>query len=299
MLPFGFFHLNIAAGIWVFFCLAALCVVSWRMMAAWGLPKILPYWLPALAGLLLFRPTFLTFLVGQMEILVMLCLAGTALLWERGEWFKGGVLASVVLMKPQVGLPLLGLLTLWLLVKRHWNALLGIGMAVIGSFVLGALFDINWVGRWLSIGHGKVSGVFGYSPTIWGLSSTLCSHQSTCTALLGGSFSIAVMAAVIWLILRRSHHRPWMVIGVVIPVALLVTPYLWAYTQVLLVLPILLVMENLYRRKLPYLLVALFPLGMAVLAFGLLFAAVDLGSDVWSVLVPLISLILLGLLPGN
>jgi len=296
LLPFGIIPLDVAAVLWVFLSLAAILLVAWKLIASWLPGQFLPYLLPTLAGILMFRPTFLTLLVGQMEILLLLCLAGAAFLWEGGEWLKGGLLISLVVLKPQIGLPLLGLAGLWLVVHRRWTGLAGIGLAVLGLLALGAVFDIGWVGRWLSIGQGKVSGVFGYSPTVWGVSATVCSHQYPCTSLLGGVLSIVVVAGGLWILWLRKELHPMKAIGVIIPVALLTTPYLWAYTQVLLIIPILLVMGRMYQRKLPYLLVATFPLMMAVLAFVLLFVAVGLGTDVWSAAVPLASLILLGFL---
>jgi hypothetical protein len=299
LLPFGIFPLDIAALLWVFISLGVIILVTWKLIAAWQPGQILPYLLPALAGIILFRPTFLTILVGQVEILLLLCLAVTAWLWEHGDWLFGGMVVSVVLLKPQIGLPLLALLCVWLLTRKIWAGLAGIGVAVLALYALGAIFDIRWVGRWLSIGQGKVSGVFGYSPTIWGISATICRHPEVCTSILGGVLSIIVVSAGLWIILQRKELHPMDVIGVVIPVALLVTPYLWAYTQVLLVIPILLVMGRLHQLKLPYLLVATYPLAMAVLAFILLFVAVGLGTDVWSATVPLASLVLLGVLTLN
>ena len=296
LLPFGILPLDAAAVCWVFISLAAILPAAWKLTASWQPVQILPYLLPALAGIYLFRPTFLTFLVGQMEILLLLGLVGAAWLWERGMWLRGGLLSSVLLIKPQIGLPLLALVGVWLLARRRWAGLAGMGLGALALFALGAIFDVGWVGRWLSIGQGKVSGVFGYSPTVWGVSATVCHHQSPCTPLLGSVLAIVVVVGGLWIVLRRKLHQPMDVMGVTIPVALLATPYLWAYTQVLLVFPILLVMGRLYRRRMPYLLVATFPLAMAVLAFILLFVAVGLGTDVWSAVVPLASLVLLGLL---
>jgi hypothetical protein len=296
LLPFGVFPLDVAAVLWVFLSLVAVLLVARKLIASWQPGQLLPYLLPALAGIMLFRPTFLTLLVGQMEILLLLCLGGTALLWERGKWLKGGLLASVVMLKPQIGLPLLALTGLWLLVHRRWTGLAGMGLAALILFAIGAVFDIGWVDRWLSIGQGKVSGVFGYTPTVWGVSATVCHHQHPCTSLLGGVLSIVVVTAGLWILLPRKVLHPMNAIGVIIPVVLLTTPYLWAYTQVMLIIPILLVMGKMYQRKLPYMLVATFPLAMAVWAFALLFVAVGLGSDVWSAAVPLASLVLLGFL---
>lgn len=296
LLPLGILPLEPAAVIWVFISLAAIWLANWKLIASWRPDPFLAYLLPSLAGIFLFRPTILTFLVGQMEILLLLSLVGTARLWGRGAWLEGGLLSSVVILKPQIGLPMLGLLGIWLLVRQRWSGLAGMGLGALTLYALGAIFDSSWAGRWLSIGQDKVSGVFGFSPTGWGVAAALCHHQYPCASILGGVLSFTAAAAGLWIILCSQSRTPLNVIGVIIPVSLLATPYLWAYTQVLLVIPILLAMGSLYCRRLPYLLVATFPLGMAVLAFGLLFVAVSLGNDVWSAFVPLISLLLLGLL---
>jgi hypothetical protein len=296
LLPLGILSLDMAAWLWVFFSLTALLLVTRNLIVYWKPENIFPYFLPALAGILLFRPTFLTLLVGQMEILLLLCLVGVTCFWKRADWLAGGMLSSVVLVKPQIGLPLLGFSGLWLLARRRWTGLAGMGLGVLTLFALGEVFDLGWVGHWLAIGQDKVSGVFEYSPTLWGVAATICRRQSAGTLLLGGALVAVVVAAGMWIIARRGSMNPVEVMAVIIPVSLLVTPYLWAYTQVLLISPILLVMGSLYRRGLPYLLVATFPLAMAVLAFGLLFVAVGLGTDVWSAGVPLASLVLLGLL---
>lgn len=299
LLPIGIFTLDIAAVLWVFISLGVILLVAWKIIDSWQPVQVLPYLLPALAGILLFRPTFLTFLVGQMEILLLLCLVSTAWLWERGEWLKGGMLASIVLLKPQIGLPVMVLLGLWLLVKRRWTGLAGIALGALALYALGAIFDIGWVGRWLFIGQGKVSGVFGYSPTVWGVSATVCDRQLPCTSLLGGIFSVVIITAGLWIVFRDRLSDSIMVISTIIPVVMLITPYLWAYSQVLLILPILLLMGKMFRRRYPYLLIATFPLAFAVLAFILLFVAVSLETDVWSAVIPLISLVLLGLLTRN
>lgn len=296
LVPFGILPLDLAAILWVFILFMALCFTIWKLIATWRPDPFLPYLLPALAGIVLFRPTFLTFLVGQIEILFLLCLVGVIVLWQHNAWLEGGMLASVVLVKPQIGLPLIGLLFLWLLARQRWSGLFGIGLGALSLFILGTLIDIHWVSTWLSIGQGKVSGVFEYTPTAWGVSATICHIHYPCTTILGGLFTIIVLAASLLIILRAHSSEPMHVMSVVIPVALLVTPYLWSYTQVLLIIPILHIMGRLHNKGLPYLLVATYPLLMAILAFIALFIAVALGSDVWSAVVPLASLLLLGFL---
>jgi hypothetical protein len=67
--------------------------------------------------------------------------------------------------------------------------------------------------------------------------------------------------------------------------ALVCTPYLWAYDQILLSLAILAIMGSLAWQRFSYLLVAPGFIWISTLALGLLFVALEVGNDTWSVMV--------------
>jgi hypothetical protein len=91
---------------------------------------------------------------------------------------------------------------------------------------------------------------------------------------------------------RRDHLVPSSVISIAIPVTLLTTPYLWAYDQILLVLPILVVVVTLAEKGYPFLLTSTLFLWMTILSLLLLVVSLSLQVDVWSALIPLIVLCL-------
>jgi hypothetical protein len=79
----------------------------------------------------------------------------------------------------------------------------------------------------------------------------------------------------------------------IVSVAMLLTPYVWAYDQVLLVVPILAVMLELYRRKAKYFWTSTFPLLMTYLAAALLFLSLEVGTDAPAAGLPMISFAIL------
>ena len=77
-----------------------------------------------------------------------------------------------------------------------------------------------------------------------------------------------------------------MILGVVMPIALFATPYLWNYDQVMLVAPILAMIALLDQVEAPFTLVALTPVVVDLVAVALLVLAFSLGHDAWGWLLP-------------
>ena len=128
-------------------------------------------------------------------------------------------------------------------------------------------------------GMAKAGNFFRYTPTWWGQAANFCHWKDPCTNNLGLAGSILICFLGIWLVFR--NHKKWEVwqaacIGIF--VALQVTPYLWAYDQILLLLPILLITKYLFRSK-KELLAAIFPLFISLFSFLFLFIAVQSGKD--------------------
>lgn len=63
------------------------------------------FFIPLLAGTVLFRPTLLTLTQGQVSGLFLFALAWIAFLWQKGKWFWGGFLLGFLVLKPNLGLP--------------------------------------------------------------------------------------------------------------------------------------------------------------------------------------------------
>jgi hypothetical protein len=154
--------------------------------------------------------------------------------------------------------------------------------------LLGLAFDLGWVGRWLSIGGDKTAQNFYSTPTLWGLAALACKPSLVCIQWVGTILSIAIAAGILWHILRRSKDDLTYVVSTVVCGTLFISPYLWSYSQLLLILPVLVITIALYRLKWPYLAVASFPLLVALVSFGLVGVSIQIGADLVSALVPVL-----------
>jgi hypothetical protein len=193
---------------------------------------------------------------------------------------------KVVLRRPGVG-PVLFLVALWLLIGKKYSAIGGIIASDIGLMLLGMLRDPAWMMKFAAYSNQKLAANFGYSPTFWGVSGAICRHQPGCTLILAWSLCLLTVAFTIFLLLRDKRlSRSFLILGLITPVALLVTPYLWVYDQILLVAPIAMFMLVMMEGEKPYLLSALVFITIAILSWALLGLALNVGNDAWSASLP-------------
>jgi hypothetical protein len=287
--PLGLLPLDYAFTLWIY--LSEVAVATSALLAISLFPEVpgRPYIFPLLSGAYLFRATLVTFRNGQLGAFLLLVLAATLLLWERQKWLYGGALAAMLLFKPSVGLPLLAFLGLWLLLRKNGKAILGIGLAGLLLFTIGAISNPGWVLDFLRNGQGKLSHAFGYSPSLWGGAGAACYHELTCTFAAGVSLSLVVVAVTGWFLWKyHATLTASLTLALIIPAALLVAPYIWAYDQILLALPIAVVTMLMARQGFPFLLTALVFLFVGVVAWAALALAISAGSDAVSALIPAI-----------
>jgi hypothetical protein len=285
--PLGLLRLDLAYIVWIAASLVLMVVALFQILFREDDARLKHYILPLVAGLLLFRPALVTLRDGQLGGPILFLMVLSACLWEERRWLAGGLLVGIIVLKPTLGLPILGFILLWLLTERRWRALAGIGTTCILLLLLGLARDPRWVGEFLAIGQTKLAGTFGYAPSLWGIAGAICQHGASCSTWLGGLLAGTLSLGAGGLLLAgRGRYHPLQVMALAATVGLLVTPYIWAYDQVLLVLPIALVTLHLMRRGTSYLVGALFFLALDIAALMLLVLATQSGEDVWSALVP-------------
>ncbi|HTX91189.1 MAG TPA: glycosyltransferase family 87 protein, partial [Anaerolineales bacterium] len=134
--PLGWLSLKSAFTVWV--ALSELMILVALALLAFGQPGSGSgrYFLPLLIGLIFFRPTSLTLFHGQLSGALLLLLAGTIFLWEKGKWEWGSLLLPLLMLKPNIGAPLLALLGAWLLVRKRFRALLAIAAGLLALLVI-------------------------------------------------------------------------------------------------------------------------------------------------------------------
>jgi len=241
-----------------------------------------------LLGTILFRPTILALFNGQLSGCLLLLLAGTAFLWEKGRWEWGSRLLPFMMLKPNIGTPILILLGVWLLYQKRIKSILVIVSALIMLLVVGIFQNPHWVMDYLGIGAFKVAQNFGGSPTVWGLSALMCHKNITCIYTLGGTTTLLLVLGFLWVIIRKKDLTPANVLALAVTLTLLVTPYTWTYDQLLLLIPITLVTLVIDRPGGRLLLAAVMFPAIDVLVVILLIFNVILQVEILNALVPLI-----------
>ncbi len=287
--PLGILPLYHAFVIWDFLLGAMILLSSLLLLFRSKEPGQRAYILPILAGIIIFRPTFLTLFNGQLGGLLLIVLTGVVLFWEKEKWLAGGLLLSLVALKPNIGVPILLILSFWLLAQKRLGALLGLAAGGLVLLLAGMILNVRWLVEYLSVGSTKVSATFGYVPTLWGLAAYSTRFDRPATFAVGGIAVAAVLTGVLWLIWkRRSDLAPLWAVILAITASLLVTPYSWPYDQLLLIIPMIAIMMEMMSRGYPFLLTAMAFLLLDVVAILLISLPSPAQLAIFSVFVPLV-----------
>jgi hypothetical protein len=249
--------------------------------------------LPLAAGVILFRPALITLVNGQLSGMLLLLTASIVYLWEKGRWEQGTVLLALLALKPNLGVPLIFLLALYLIRHKRIKSLLAGAACGVGLLIAGLAQNPNWLVEFWNTGNGKLSQTFGFSPTVWGVSTFFCNYNLDCVLGTGAWMSLPFLIGYLYLLAKRTTPPPSLMVGAAIVVVLLLTPYTWPYDQLLLVIPIATVMLNLERDGARYLPVSLIFLEVDVFALALLGVSAKVQLEIWNAAIPFVVYLLL------
>lgn len=290
---FGALELADAAKAWLFLSIL-LILASFCLIFSLNQSLIkLKYLLPGLCALVTFRPVMVTLNNGQLGGFWLFCTALTIWFWSRKRWLLGGIPIAFLLLKPTFGLIFVGLVSIWLAIEKRWSGLLGVVATAFLLAVLGWLVDPTWLTKSIESGGNKMITNFGFFPNIWGfLYFIFRMNLSLMIAVSVLVIGVSLVLLIRFLLRNRNRLDPAILLSFLLPVSLMFAPYLWAYDQILLMVPILVAMIGFHRLGRPYLLVAALPIMMTLLSLILLLLAVYLGNDASSVLLTVVSLLL-------
>lgn len=286
----GAIPISIAGPVWLFLSglsvMAAVVILIIRSRAELQLK----YFMPMIVGFALFRPVMVTFRNGQLGGFYLLIIVMVLLLIDRQKWIPAGLAIIPLFLKPTLGLPFIGLLFIWLIINGRWKSVITSAIGGLLIFLMSLFHQPNWVSAFLDIGLQKGSDVFMITPTIWGISGISCGMDAGCTRIAGAVIFIILSVASVILTIKHSRVLSiWTAGSLFVIVTLLITPYLWAYDQILLILPIMTIIHQLRRLKAGYLLVSLLPLFFAIVSLFLLYIAMINKQDVFSILLTIIT----------
>ncbi|HZQ05893.1 MAG TPA: glycosyltransferase family 87 protein [Anaerolineae bacterium] len=265
--PLAALPLTVASSLWVWFSAlgVAISVVfvslalhwkSWRRYIVWwGL------------AILFFLPVILTLLMGQVSALILLLIVLTGVLWQRQHWFMGGMLLSLVLIKPQPALLLVAMACVWLALNRQWRGIAGLGAGIACLFGASLLLFPNFFIDWQTVALNKVGGVSGRMPTIWGVAYDI-GNPFGLEFVIAGALLLVLVGLNLWIVWRMSKRDALEILAVCAVFSVSLAPYLWTYDLILLILPLTVAAIRLDQRGAPFFLVALAPLAITILCYA-------------------------------
>jgi hypothetical protein len=287
MAPFGLLPFHSAYFLWVtltqLMIIASLAILL-RLDAG---PRVKLFIIPLIAGIILFRPTILTLIQGQISGLFLLVLVWVAYLFYKGKWFWGGFLLGFIILRLNLGAIIIILVAGWLLLQRRWKGLLGIVASGIFMLTAGLLYYPGWVGQYWQIATHKFAENYGGFPTIWEVGMLIGNDHTEVALIIGGLATLLILFGFLRAIIRaRTTLSPVSVIAMAVSISLIITPYNWTYDQILLILPITAVILAMDRMGVHFAWTAVVFLIIDALFVLLLFFDTMLEAETLNVIIP-------------
>jgi hypothetical protein len=292
--PLGLFSPHVAYIVWASLSMLACATAIFMLVNAWDESRLKVFALLLLIAAFLFAPMLETVGKGTIGGLLLIGVACAIELFRRKKSFAGGILFSILLLKPQLGVPILAVMGLWMLIRRDWHGLSGMAAGALLLFLIGAAGDLQWVEKFMQASQQKFGLAFGAQPTLFSMASLLCANGSACTLWMAGLFSLALAAPVIYILYRKANELSALqVFSLAAPLGMLGTPYLWSYDHVLLIIAFVWLAYQLIRRTEKYTFAMLFLIVLDIAAgTGLYFRGILSERDFWNFVTPLVTLIL-------
>ncbi len=293
-MPFGAIPLHEAFVLWVGLSQILILLSILMLFHHYPRQQVKLYAFPLVAGVILFRPTMITLVNGQLSGLLLFLLVLIIFFWEKERWWQGSVFIPLLALKPNLGVPIILFLIVYLIVKMQKTSLITVFTGGIFLILLGMILDPNWIVHYWFAGYAKMTQTFGYAPSIWGLSRYLCAGKTSCITGAGSGMAISLFGICTYFILKNGKIvAPKFIICLSIVSMLLLTPHTWPYDQLLLIIPIIIVTLGLAKQKVRFLPAAVIFLLLDILALIILKVNAFLQNEIWSVMLTIIVFLLL------
>lgn len=215
------------------------------------------------AAALLFLPLFVGSMVGQATALFLMGLTVTWWGLARQREVLAGLGLALLLLKPQYGVPVMGLVFL----ARRWTAfgvaLAGTAVAWLVSIALsGPTWHADWYALVRNLSTVDTGSNLSNEVSILGLAEVVLGAGSDVAFTIWLVLTAAIVVAVLWRLRQRPLLDPY-ALALVPPMLLLIAPHALYYDAGFLLLSFGLLLPTVPSRHRPLLLAAWFVGGMA------------------------------------
>jgi hypothetical protein len=282
--PLGFFSYTQAFLLWKILSQVFLAIAIFILLSKWQLSAQQRFFAPLVLISLYYGPTLLAQRSGSVGLLTLLLITLAIFFIQRKQFaFASGVLLAFTMLKPPQGALILLLFGVWLLKEKNWKVFQGIVFGGILLWVIGASVDFNWVAKFLNSSESAFDRRLGVHSNVWSFSFLICEKDMACTYLLGAGSAIILLGLVAFYLWQKHNQvSVWEAMNLIIPIGFVSTVYLWAYDQVLYIIPITWIVGTLIQKTKSYIFVFIFLVILISYAFFAI-AKVNVDQhDLWS-----------------
>ena len=294
-IPLGFFSIENAYILWTVISLFITAGTIFILLNQWKSSAHQRLLIPVFAFMLYFGPLYLTLHTGSIGAFALLTILGAILLLEKDKSLFAGIVLSLTLLKPPQGLTILLLAGIWFLARRDWKAILGVAIGGVSLLVIGMIQDPMWVIKFRGASEAVMDRTLGVHSNVWAFAYLICKGTSPCSTLLGGTFGLILLSLggfFLWQAQPPVGNQPqgaapakvraWEAFNVILPIAFMSTIYLWAYDQLLYVIPIVWIVGMLVEKTKSYIYAFLFLIVLDLFSLFALAQQAATEKDLWS-----------------
>jgi hypothetical protein len=291
--PFGLLPLKWAYAAWIFLSQCFVAFSLLLLLKPKEEPRNIPLFLPLVVAVMLYRPMMLIVHNGQLSALLLMIVSGSIYCYEKKCYWRAGALLPLMVLKPNIGLPVIVCLSALVLCRRRYASFTAGVLSTLAIAGFGFLQNPHWLTDFLQAGYGRLKDSCLHTPTIWGLAALLPVNSSPAILYVGAVAGMFIVTGTAVLIRRyRNGLQVDSMVSLIISLMLLLTPYTWPYDQILLLVPLVTSVTFMVRAGCSYLLSVCFMLGLAASSIVLLLISSLMQAENINALLPAVTLCL-------
>ena len=283
MIPLGLMSFSTAYIVWQIVSQIIISITVWGLIIHWKDAAQRRLFIPIMIFLTFFGPVYLTLQTGAIGAFTLLAVFISLMLFEKEKSLLAGMVMSLTILKPPQGLTILLLAGIWFIARRDWKAIQGVALGGLALLVIGLIQDPLWVMKFRGTSQAVMDRTLGVHSNVWAYAYLICKGNSPCSTILGSISALTLLGlAAMFLWRNQAQLSAWEAFNVIIPIGFVSTIYLWAYDQILYILPIIWIIGTLVEKKKSYIQAFIFLIVLVLASFTALTLHAYTGKDIWS-----------------
>ena len=175
--------------------------------------------------------------------------------------------------------------TVWFLARRDWKAIFGMAIGGVSLIMIGLIQDPLWIDKFRGASAAVMDRTQGIQSNVWAFAYLICKGAAPCSTLLGGTLALILLGLggfFLWQQAARVKVTAWEAFNVILPIAFVSTIYLWAYDQLVYIIPIVWIVGTLVERTKSYVYAFLFLITLDMFSLYALSQHASTSKDLWS-----------------